>query len=135
MVDAAVMISSAREKVLQDAGQNVTSPRTIRGLIDTGASISCVNPTVLTALGLTPTGEAEIHTPSTGQTSVRVDTYDVRIAILAGRAGDLHFISETIQVTATDLTAQGIDALIGRDILKSCIFNYNGADGFFTLSY
>ena len=134
-MDAAIMVGNARQQALQDAGQDVPTPQLIRALIDTGASISGVDPTVLAALALSQTGEAEIHTPSTRGVAVTTPTYDVKIAILAGRAGDLHFISETIQVTATDLSQQGFQALIGTDILKSCILHYNGADEHFTLAY
>lgn len=134
-MDAGIMVSTARQQVLQEANQTIPAPQVIRALIDTGASISGVDPSVLAALGLTATGEAEIHTPSTGGVPVKTPTYDVRIAILAGRPGDLHFISETIQVTSTDMSAWGFQALIGRDILAKCILIYNGADGVFTLSY
>lgn len=135
VVNAAIMVGDARQQALQDAGQEIPAPQMIRALIDTGAGISGVDPTVLKALGLTQTGEAEIHTPSTKGIAVTTPTYDVKIAIPAGRPGDLHFISETIQVTATDLSVQGLQALIGRDILKSCILHYNGADELFTISY
>jgi predicted aspartyl protease len=104
-------------------------------LIDTGASISAVEPSILTALGLSATGEVEIYTPSTGGVPVKTPTYDVRLAILSGRPGDLHFISETVQITASTLSVQGIQALIGRDVLSRCTLFYNGADSFFTLSY
>jgi hypothetical protein len=135
LVDAAVMVGDARQQALQAAAQNVPAPQMIRALIDTGASISGVDPAALKALGLSQTGEAEIHTPSTKGVAVTTPTYDVKIAILAGRPGDLHFISDTIQVTATELTPQGFQVLIGRDILKSCILHYNGADEYFTVSY
>jgi hypothetical protein len=135
VVNAGIMVSSARQKMLQDSGQPIPPPQMLRALIDTGASISGVDPSVLAALGLTPTGEADIHTPSTGGTPVHTATYDVCIGILAAREGDLHFISETIQVAATPLEAQGFQALIGTDVLRKCILHYNGADGFFTLAY
>lgn len=135
VVDAGVMASPARLQALQDSQQPVPPPQIVRALIDTGASISAVDPSVLTALGLSATGEAEIHTPSTAGVPVKTATYDVQIAILAGRPGDLHFISETVQVTSTELTAQGFQVLIGRDILKSCILYFNGADAVFSLSY
>ncbi len=135
IVQAAIMVSMARRKALEDSGQPVPDPQMIVALIDTGASISGVDPTALAALGLTPTGEAEIHTPSTQGNAVKSDTYDVQIGIYAGRPGDLHFISDTIQVTAPVLAPQGIQALIGRDILSSCILTYNGADGFYFLAY
>jgi hypothetical protein len=135
IVDAAVMVSTARQQALQNAGNEVPAPQMIRALVDTGAGISGVDPSVLTALGLSQTGEAEIHTPSTGLVPVKTPTYDVRIAILAARSGDLHFISETVQVTATELTGRGFQVLMGRDILASCILYFNGADGVFSLSY
>ena len=34
-----------------------------------------------------------------------------------------------LPVTATDFAAQGIDALIGRDVLRDCILIYNGSVG------
>lgn len=135
VVSAGIMVSSARQQMLESTGQTVPLPQMIRALIDTGASISAVDPSILTALGLTPTGEADIHTPSTAGVPVHTATYDVRIGILAGREGDVHFISETVQVTATGLESHGFQALIGTDILKRCILHYNGADGLFTLAY
>lgn len=135
IVSAAIMVSSARRQMLETSGQPVPPPQMIRALIDTGASISGVDPAILSALVLTPTGEADIHTPSTGGVPVHTATYDVCIGILAGRQGDMHFISETVQVTATSLASHGFQALIGTDILRKCILYYNGADGLFTLAY
>ena len=62
-------------------------------------------------------------------------TYDVCIGIYAARDGDLHFISDTIQVTATDMSNRGYQALIGTDVLSKCLLYYNGADGHFTLAW
>jgi hypothetical protein len=36
---------------------------------------------------------------------------------------------------AADLSVQGIDALIGRDVLRDCIFIYNGSVGLFTIAF
>ena len=41
----------------------------------------------------------------------------------------------TIAVTNSDLSIQGLQALIGRDILDRCILIYNGTQEFFTLAY
>jgi hypothetical protein len=133
-VSAAVMVSNARRQALTDANQTVPPAQRIIGVLDTGATISAVHPDILAALGLTATGKAEIHTPSTQGVPVLADTYDVCIGIFAARAGDLHFISETVQVTASILS-NGVHALIGTDILKQCILTYNGADDCFTLAW
>jgi hypothetical protein len=134
IVQAAVMLSHARREALTEAGQQLPAPQYLAAMLDTGASISAIDPNALSALGLTPTGQCEIHTPSTQGVPVTTDTYDVCIAIIAGREGDTHFISNTIQVTAS-LLSGGIQALIGTDILKSCILTYNGADNCFTLAW
>jgi hypothetical protein len=129
------MVSTARHQMLTAIGQQVPDPQPIRALIDTGASISGVDPTVLAALGLSPRGQADVISTTSGASPISVPTYDVCIGIYAARHGDLHFISDTVQVTATDLSARGFDALIGTDILCKCILHYNGADGFFTLGW
>jgi hypothetical protein len=129
------MVSQSRRQALIAAGQPIPDPQYITALLDTGASISAIDPIALTALGLSPTGEIEIHTPSTNGTPATADTYDVSIGILAGREGDAPFISDTVQVTSSGLSGLGIQALIGTDILRKCIFCYNGADQCFTLAY
>ena len=134
VVQAAVLVSAGRRQALIDAGQVVPQPQRISALLDTGASISAVDPNVLAALGLTATGKAEIHTPSTQGVPVLYDTYDVCIGILAARAGDTHFVSDTIQVAASILSG-GMQALIGTDVLAKCILTYNGAYSCFTLAW
>lgn len=133
IVDAFVGVSIPRRQALLAAGQNVPNPIQIRGLLDTGASHSAVDPSVLTALGLTPTGTALVNTPTTGAAPVTVDQYDVAFLIPIDKGVPL--INQTLPVTASDLfTVQGFHALIGRDILSQCVFVYNGS-GFFTLAY
>ena len=41
----------------------------------------------------------------------------------------------TVGVIAVQLKYQGIDALIGRDILSQCILQYNGSMGQFSLAF
>ena len=136
LLDAAVFVSTAREAALQAAGNPVPQFVRVRALLDTGASCSAVDQGVLDSLGLIPTGEAEILTPSTGRTPQKTFTYDVRVGIFAARPDDFHFISDTIQVMVSDLfVGQGIHMLIGRDILARCILHYNGADEIFTFAY
>jgi hypothetical protein len=136
IVEAAVLVSQSRREALEKAGQAVPEPQRVYALLDTGASCSAVDQSALDALGLTPTGEAEILTPSTGHIPQKTSTYDVQIGIFAGRPGDPHYLSAPIEVMASDLFAgQGIHVLIGRDILANCILQYNGADEIFTLAY
>lgn len=134
MVDAFVCVSSGRRAALIAANSPVPQNHRIRALIDTGASGSCVDPSVLQALGIQPTGTTPVITPTTGATPVYCNQYDVSI-IIPPPTG-LPFIVPTMAVTEHEfLTAQGFHALLGRDVLAHCHFCYNGQISLFTLAY
>jgi hypothetical protein len=135
LVTAFVGVSQARGQALVDAGQVVPAAIPVRALVDTGASCTCVDPTVLNGLGLTPTGSVPVHTPSTGAAPHMADQYDVSFAVPGAVVGHIPLIIPAVPVTAADLSAQRIEALIGRDILSNCIFHYNGTTGFLTLAF
>ena len=136
VVDAAIIVSESRRKILEEDKSPLPPPQMIRALIDTGASHTCVDPVVLVALGLTATGKTDVVTPTTGVKAVPCDTYDVGFAILAGKPGESHLVFPTWKVSSMELfEAQGIHALIGRDILSRCILNYNGSQNIFTIAY
>lgn len=89
---------------------------------------------VFQTLGLQPTGSTPMLTPSTGQTPVDADTYDV--GILIPNAPHQGLIIHNMPVAASELfQAQGFHALIGRDVLQRCVLIYNGAAGIFTIAY
>lgn len=130
-----VGVSEARAKALTVAGKPIPQPQAIRALVDTGASVTCVDPLVFAALGLTPTGNASMNTPSTGSTPHSTPTYDVSI-LIGGPPNTVPIQWGTVQVAATALYAnQGFHALIGRNLLQSCILVYNGTMGFYTLAF
>lgn len=133
MLDAVVAVSEGRGLSLQAANQPLPSPVKIRALLDTGASCTCVDPSVPAALGLTPTGIAQL-TVASGATEPR-EEFDVSLFIPA-KPGDAPMVFRTIKVVATPLkAAQGFDALIGRDILSLCVVTYNGSVNLFTVAY
>ena len=125
--------------MLQGAGQPVPKPFQARALVDTGASCTCVDPEVLIALGLSPTGSTPMHTPSTGDAPVDVDQYDVGLIIPPAVQGQPPLVFGTVPVAASKFfQAQGIHALIGRDILRHCVLHYNGGlgpTGHFTIAF
>ena len=135
MVNAAVTVSEPRAAALKAANQPSPPPVPIRALIDTGASGTCVDPSVLLSLQLTPTGTVSVATPSTGTVPFVAPQYDVAI-VIPGGPGDTPLIIPAVAVLATELLApQGFHALIGRDILARCILHYNGSTGLFTIAF
>jgi hypothetical protein len=74
-----------------------------------------------------------VLTPSTGAIPHQANTYDVSLVMPCGTMTPL-FVPN-LPIMESDLAAQGIQALIGRDVLSKCVFIYNGQNGFFTLVY
>ena len=135
VVNAGVAVSEGRRNALAAAGQAIPAMQYIRALVDTGASFTSIDPQVLAALNLTPTGTIEIVTPSTGHGTHTTDTYDVDFTIGAGPA-DTPLVIPNLRIAASELfLRQGIHALIGRDIMQRCILIYNGEMNWFTISF
>lgn len=135
IIDGWVGVSDAHRQALNQAGQGPVLPFSIRGLIDTGASNTCVDPLVVKHLNLTRIGQCLVDTPTTGGASVMCDQYDVSLVILHPKKL-APLVRNAMPVLCTELFAkQQIHALIGRDVLKECFFTYDGATGIFTLAY
>src|SRR6266478_6074661 len=102
MLDALVGVSQARRTALAAVGQPVPNPIRLRALVDTGASGTSVDPSITSALNLTPTGRVQVVTPSTGSTPHEADQYDVALIIPSG-GQNTPFILPTIAVMSCEL--------------------------------
>jgi len=131
---ATIGVSAPRMQAIMAAGG--TAPAAISGtfLIDTGASGTCVDAAFIAQLGLQPTGVVPIMTPSTGSNLHHCNQFDVSMFIPGGTSGGGHLIP-ALAVIETHLKNQGIDGLIGRDVIDNCTFIYSGTAKFFTLAY
>ena len=89
------------------------------GLIDTGASISAIDVSVAKSLNLISRDIIPILTPSGIKNHY---TYDVEFML----PQTLGFKKFSLDVTGCELAKQGIQVLIGRDVLKECTFIFNG---------
>jgi hypothetical protein len=127
-----VAVSQPRQQALQNAGLPIPQPTLVRGLVDTGASTTAIDPNVIRGLGIQPTGSMQILTPSTGATPHQADTFDVSIIVpIAG----ITFTLGALQVFESALSVQGIQALVGRDVLSNCLLVYDGRANIFSLAF
>jgi len=132
---AFVGVSQARRTALVANNQAVPNPIQIMGLVDTGASCTCIDPTVLNQLNLSPTGSTSVNSPTTGATPAIADQYDVSF-VIPSTLNHPPLVHQTIPVVKADLlAAQGFHALIGRDILRGCLLTYDGQNGLFSLAF
>jgi hypothetical protein len=108
-------------------------PQRLTALIDTGASCTCIDPAIIGALELSPTGSIQVFTPSTGDRGHATAQYDACLQIYTSpQQAPLEI--PLIAVVASELKMHGIDALIGRDVLQHCLLWYNGSSGIFSLA-
>jgi len=135
ILTALIGVSAARRQALLTANQPVPNAVNVSALVDTGASCTCIDPSVLNQLGLTPTGSIQINTPSTGAQPASANQYDVSLVILTA-ANLAPLIHATMPVVETELVSmQGFHVLLGRDVLRGCLLVYDGQNGLFSLAY
>lgn len=112
---------------LQNLGQPIPTPVVGPGLIDTGATFSAVDQTVIQQLGIPPIGTVQLGTAGGPVTQTQ------HPASFGFPGTGLPTISFNF-VTGVDLTGQNIVALIGRDVLRHFVMVYNGSLGQVILS-
>ena len=133
LLDFICGLSTPRTDALQKAGLSVPAPIRVRGLVDTGASITGVDPQILRSLGAVSTGTVPLHTPSTKSAAPHIaNQFDVSITLVHPMITRTWF---AIPVIESELAHQGIQALIGRDILSFCLMTYDGQAGTFCVGF
>lgn len=135
IVDVLVSPSRTRMALLTKHSFPTPPPVHVRALLDTGSFLSDFHPRVFQALDLQALDEIEICTPSTpAGSSFLVERFRVNLALIAeGRTCPM----PDCFVFATDSwrPGEGVEALIGMDILNQCFFQLMGPDRRFTLSF
>lgn len=104
------------------------------GLIDTGATLTCIQEDVLIKLGLHPIGQ---ETTGTANGPKPCNIYSARIVFPTkgwtldlGRAMGVDLTGQIIPITPP----QRIIALLGRNLLERSVFIYNGITGYWTIT-
>lgn len=127
-------VSYPRQSALKGAKQKVPPPVPIRALVDTGASGTALDPTIVQQLALVPTGQVQLLTPSTNGIAHSCNQYDVMLSI---PHPSLVRHWTTLPVMECNLLTQGggFHMLLGRDVLKGCMLVYDGQGGTFHLAF
>jgi hypothetical protein len=133
VVDVSVSPSIPRQQELYRTGMSVPRPVGARALIDTGAALSCIDPSIAALLGLVATGTANLHTASTQGVTHLCSVYDVCLTIPVASGTPFRII--TLPAVEAVLSPQGIDMLIGRDVLEHATMFYDGPNGRVTISF
>lgn len=134
VLEVVVMPSQPRQAALKAAGHPMPPNQKATFLVDTGASCSCVDNRIIQALGIPATGSTNIQTPSTAGGVHSCDVYDTMLYV-PGNQGSPGYIIPALPMVETQLSSQGIDGLLGRDVLNNCMLVFNGTAGFFSIAH
>jgi predicted aspartyl protease len=124
-----VVVMAAEPLVTQLLQQGITPPEPVPGLalIDTGASITCVDDDAAASLKLPVVDVVTIASASHASTNQNV--YPVAFQIQG-----LPVTVNSLRTVGAPLRAQGLLALLGRDLLQHFTLFYNGLTGQITLA-
>ncbi len=132
IIDLYISPSLERTAALARSGQP-SGRWPVRALVDSGASRTFIQRSVIGGLGLEAAGETDVYTASSGAVPITSATYKVRL-FLQRVAGDL-IASDLEVVEAEDLSGLHVDVLLGRDVLGRCLLVYNGAEKKLTIAF
>lgn len=106
------------------------APRSVTGLIDTGAVRTAISRSVYQALQPAVVGTTSYRRP--GAVLVSVATYAVRLNFEGHLTGNPWF---ELEVLVTDPATPGVDVLVGMDVLSQLVLFYEGVNGTMVLAY
>lgn len=141
-VQLSVTLSRAELLRRRVARQPIPQPVVVVALIDTGAERCCIDPGVAFRAGLPFRAAGLTNAPGVGAGppvlggAVLTASYEAGIAVVhpSGNARD-DFVVPHLIIDTLPLSAFGIEAVIGRDVLAACVLVYNGPTGSATLAY
>jgi len=126
VINVGVAVAESLEQQLRHVGAAVPQPRTVLGLIDTGASTSTITPELVADLDIKPHDKVVMATPGR---RVRVPRYHVRLVFPPNG-----FVVKTFALMVPLGNTQ-LHCLIGRDVLAHADFRYDGRFGRFGLAF
>lgn len=130
-----VGVSQVRRARLKGLGLVVPDPVSVFAQIDTGSHVTAVMPHCLQRLQIQPFSTMQFRTASTTREKPHEClVYDVGITVVSGNA---RWELPSVHVIQCDdfNPDEEVQALIGRDLLKQCVFSYHGPHDTFSLAF
>lgn len=125
VIEVTVGVEQNMAKALAQQGKSVPQPKPGYALIDTGASVTCIDEQVAADLGLPVVDVGKMSSAS--HEGHPCNLYPAQITI----PPILTF--QAPRAMGAKIVGQGFVAIIGRDVLQGCVFIYNGGAGQITL--
>ena len=127
ILQVSVTVEQTVAKNLVQQGISIPAPITGWGLIDTGASVTCIDEEAARELQL-PAVDV-VTMASATDPSTRRNVYPIQIEVIG-----FPIRLQALRAVGAELKIQDLLLLIGRDVLQVCTLFYNGFTGEITLS-
>ena len=125
-VELLIGVNISKRNALHRVGHQVPKRIRIMAQIDTGSAYSAIDVQTLAQLDITPIDKTKVRTPVAGpQEAVEFDQYVVSISLDSGEDGETLF--DDVEVLGCHFADdEGIQAMLGQDVLGGSLFVYNG---------
>jgi hypothetical protein len=110
---------------LAAAGLPIPRPVSVLGLVDTGAEVTAIQRSLAEWMGLAVSGVLEARSSVLGDEARVVDVYRIQMTFGPVEAPDPPKW-RTISPVGVSIVSPGANVLIGRDLLATCRFTYDG---------
>jgi hypothetical protein len=115
-------------------GQTVALPVDVTAIIDTGAEMTCIDPSTSRRLVATPLAPGLTNLPAAGGVGPSLQ-YDLHLTIGHPSGTPRPLDIPDLRVYEVPLVHLGYDAILVWDVLAYCVLIYDGIAGTFTLGY
>jgi hypothetical protein len=133
VLDILVGVDEVRRELLRKHQFPVPAPVRVPVQIDTGTAYSAVDGAVLQALDLKQIDTIAVRTPSTAEAPHQFRRFVVSLSVGAGD-GQL-VLASLLVLSCHFLPEEGIQGLLGQDVLALCDFHYHGRGKTFSLEF
>ncbi len=133
VVELLVGVHKPRREVLERNHMPVPARQRVAAQIDTGTTFTAVDARVLRSLNTLLIDQVLVRTSSPSGEPIRFDQHAVSLGLEADGIG-IH-LPEVLVLETVFGPQDGIQALIGQDVLRHCLFINNGPRNSFSLAY
>jgi predicted aspartyl protease len=123
VLDVLIGPSASRRQQLVETGDPAPAARPYRLLVDTGASRTILDPSVVVRAGLQQDGTTELVTPSTGSNAKTVREFRCCLTI---QAQGVEMEIPELVITEAPMKNQGVHGVLGRDVLRRLLVVWDG---------
>jgi Aspartyl protease len=131
LLDVLIGLNAEQTQDLLDAGLPLIRPLKAAAFLDTGADVSAISARLAQALLLIPV--LTVQTITAGG-AIYTPCYRISLSILDAAGTGLVFVIPDLMVTEMPNPPQGLEVLVGMDVLLQCVLFLDGPNRRFTLS-